>query len=65
MPGRLDRVLSKNIACILDNNNNGLVIYFIIIQTNLHIKIYNLKLYKIKKENKENYDYVYIISAIF
>jgi hypothetical protein len=64
MPGRLDRVLSKNIACILDNNNNGLVISFIIIQTNLH-KIYNLKVYKIKKENKENYDYVYIISAIF
>jgi hypothetical protein len=50
----------------IDNNNNGLVIYFIIIQTNLH-KIYNLKLYifKIKKENKKNYDYVYIISAIF
>jgi hypothetical protein len=44
-------------------NNNGLVIY-LIIQTNLH-KIYNLKLYKIKKENKENYNYVYIISAIF
>ena len=44
----------KKCICIIFYN--GLVIY-LIIQTNLH-KIYNLKLYKIKKENKENYDYV-------